>query len=35
VIAGYASGILRQEVDVREVECRAAGAERCVFEVVD
>ena len=33
VVAGYASGILGQELHAREVECKAAGAERCVYEL--
>jgi len=33
VVAGYATGLLREELDAREVECRAAGAEHCVFEL--
>ncbi|MBC7230440.1 MAG: 4-vinyl reductase [Actinobacteria bacterium] len=33
IVAGYASAISGEELRAREVECRAAGAERCVFEI--
>jgi len=33
IVAGYASAISGEELQAREVECSAAGARRCVFEV--
>ena len=33
IVAGYTSAISGEELKAREVECSAAGAPRCVFEV--
>ena len=33
IVAGYASAISGEELRAREVECRATGAGRCVFEI--
>jgi len=33
VVAGYASGILGEELHATEVECKAAGARHCVYEL--
>lgn len=33
VVAGYASRLLRREVDAVEVRCAAMGARECVFEI--
>ena len=33
IVAGYTSAISGEELHAREVECRAMGAPRCVFEV--
>jgi len=33
IVAGYASAISGEELRAREVECKAAGATRCVFEI--
>lgn len=33
IVAGYASAISGEELRAREVECRAMGDERCVFEI--
>ena len=33
IVAGYASAISGEELRAREVECRAAGAPACVFEI--
>jgi predicted hydrocarbon binding protein len=33
IVAGYASAISGEELRSREVECRAMGASRCIFEI--
>jgi len=33
IVAGYTSAISGEELRAKEVECSAAGAPRCVFEV--
>jgi predicted hydrocarbon binding protein len=33
VVAGYASGIFRRDVDAKEVECAAMGSSHCTFEL--
>ena len=33
IVSGYASTIAGEDLDATEVECRAAGASRCLFEV--
>lgn len=33
IVAGYTSAISGEELRAREVECKAMGAERCVFEI--
>ncbi len=35
IVAGYASAISGREMRAREVECRAAGAPACVFQIED
>jgi len=34
IVAGYASAISGEDLEAREVACRAAGAPHCVFELV-
>ena len=33
IVAGYTSAICGKELNAREVECRAAGAPHCIFEI--
>ena len=35
VCAGYTSRLLGQDLDAHEVECRAMGHPKCVFEIVE